>query len=159
MLPASLPGSISIVAAALALSGGVATQSPPSTALTGPPPKPSISPSDVIGRWGLGAYHREHDRARTETITKGQCTQPYVISAGNANTVMMLTHDNPKIVEVAIKANQEGRTFIGPGPDPGGADDREVISYNGRVLILRWVDPEVAGRYGTQLLVRCAPKA
>ena len=66
---------------------------------------------------------------------------------------MMLTHDSPKIVEVQIKANQEGKTFIGPGPEPGGADDREVISYSGRALILRWVDPEVAGRYGTQLLV------
>jgi hypothetical protein len=72
---------------------------------------------------------------------------------------MMLTHDSPKFVEAQIKANQEGRTFIGPGPEPGGADDREVVSYNGRVLILRWVDPEVAGRYGIQLLARCAPKA
>ena len=151
--------SVLIMAAAMALSGCVAIQNPPSAALTGPLPEPSISPSDVIGRWGLGAYHREHDRARTEAITRGQCTQPYVISAGNTGTVMMLTHDSPKIVEVQIKANQEGRTFIGPGSQPGGADDREVISYNGRVLTLRWVDPEVAGRYGTQLLVRCAPKA
>ncbi len=159
MLRASLLCSVPILAAAMALSGCVATQTPPSAALTGPPPQPSISPSDVIGRWGLGAYHREQDRARTEAVVKGQCTQPYVISAGNPGTVMMLTHDSPKFVEAQIKANQEGRTFIGPGPDPGGADDREVVSYNGRVLILRWVDPEVAGRYGIQLLVRCAPKA
>src|SRR5262245_9309052 len=151
--------SVLIMAAAMALAGCVATQNPPPAALTGPLPEPSISPSDVIGRWGLGAYHREHDRARTEAITRGQCTQPYVISAGNTGTVMMLTHDSPKIVEVQIKANQEGRTFIGPGSQSGGADDREVISYNGRVLILRWVDPDVAGRYGTQLLVRCTPKA
>jgi hypothetical protein len=151
--------SMSIMAATMALSGCVATQSPPSAALTGPPPDPSISPSDVIGRWGLGAYHREQDRARTETIVRSQCTQPYVISAGNPGNVMMLTHDSPKYVEVQIKADQEGRTFIGPGPEPGVADDREVVSYNGRVLILRWVDPEVAGRYGIQLLVRCAPKA
>lgn len=158
MLRASLL-SISMVAAGMALSGCVATQNQPSAALSGPSPQPSISPSDVIGRWGLGAYHREQDRARTEAIVKGQCTQPYLISPGNPGTIMMLTHDSPKLVEAQIKANQEGRTFIGPGPEPGGADDREVVSYNGRVLILRWVDPEVAGRYGIQLLVRCAPKA
>ena len=39
--------------------------------------------------------------------------------------------------------------------EPGGADDREVVSFDGRVLILKWVDPEVAGRYGTMILVRC----
>src|SRR6478672_7404492 len=118
---------ILIVAAAMALSGCVGTQNSPPSALTGPPPKPSISPSDVIGRWGLGAYHREQDRARTEAIVKGQCAQPYVISAGNPGTVMMLMHDSPQFVEAQIKANQEGRTFIGPGADPGGADDREVV--------------------------------
>ena len=35
--------------------------------------------------------------------------------------------------------------------------DREVVSFDGRVLILRWVDPEVQGRYGTMVYVRCAP--
>jgi hypothetical protein len=30
-----------------------------------------------------------------------------------------------------------------------------VVAFDGRVLILKWVDPEVAGRYGTMLLVRC----
>ena len=146
-----------IVFAAIALASCAGTQNPPPPALTGPPPKPSISASDVIGQWGLGAYHRDEDRARTEAITKGQCKIPYVISAGAGGTVMMLTHDSPNIVEVQIKANQEGKTFIGPGADPGGPDDREVVSYDGRVLILKWIDPEVAGRYGTQILVRCAP--
>ena len=159
MVRLSAPSLALVVAVAVALAGCAGTQNAPSAALTGPPPKPSISPSDVIGRWGLGAYHREEDRARTEAITKGQCKQPYVISAGNTGGLMMLTHDSPNIVEVQIKANQDGRTFIGPGAQPGGSDDREVVSYDGRVLILKWVDPEVAGRYGTQILVRCAPKA
>ena len=144
-----------IVSAAIALAGCAGTQNPPPPALTGPPPKPSISASDVIGQWGLGAYHRDEDRARTEAITKGQCKIPYVISAGNGGSVMMLTHDSPNVVEVQIKANQDGKTFIGPGAEPGGTDDREVVSYDGRVMILKWVDPEVAGRYGTQILVRC----
>ena len=41
------------------------------------------------------------------------------------------------------------------GPTPAAADDREVVSFDGRVLILKWVDPEVAGRYGISVLVRC----
>ncbi len=159
MLGVSPRCSVTILAAAISLAGCASTQNPPPLALSGPPPKPSISAADVIGRWGLGAFHREEDRARTEAITRAHCTQPYVIGPGNGATVMMLTHDSPKFVEAQIKADQEGKTFIGPGPEPGGADDRDVVSYSGRVLILRWIDPEVAGRYGTQLLVRCAPKA
>ncbi len=45
--------------------------------------------------------------------------------------------------------------YIGPGADPAGADDREVVNFDGRVMILKWIDPEVAGRYGTMVLVRC----
>jgi hypothetical protein len=33
--------------------------------------------------------------------------------------------------------------------------DREVVTFDGRVLILRWMDPEVQGRYGTMVYVRC----
>jgi hypothetical protein len=56
---------------------------------------------------------------------------------------------------MVIKATADGRTYIGPGPEPGASDDREVVSFDGRTLILKWVDPEVAGRYGTMLLTRC----
>jgi hypothetical protein len=33
------------------------------------------------------------------------------------------------------------------------------VSFDGRVLVLRWVDEEVAGRYGVGVFVRCAPRA
>ena len=33
-----------------------------------------------------------------------------------------------------------------------------MVSFDGRVLILRWVDPEVQGRYGTMVYVRCGPE-
>ena len=36
--------------------------------------------------------------------------------------------------------------------------DREIISFDGRTMVLRWMDPEVAGRYGTGVYVRCAPE-
>ena len=125
-----------------------------------PPPavssaRPSIAPSDIIGRWGIASYHREQDRARTEVAARGQCKQPYLISGGSAGGVMMLNHDSPNIVEHAIKASADGKTYLGPGADPAGTDDREVVSFDGRVLTLKWVDPEVQGRYGIMVLVRC----
>jgi len=68
---------------------------------------------------------------------------------------MMLGHDNPQVQEMNLKGSVEGKTYVGPGSDPAGTDDREVVSFDGRVLILKWVDPEVAGRYGNMVLVRC----
>jgi hypothetical protein len=124
-----------------------------------PPPapavRPSIAASDIIGRWGLASYHRDADRPRTEAAARGQCRQPYTISGGPNGGVMMLNHDSPEIAEHEIKASADGRTFVGPGADPGAENDREVLSFDGRVLVLKWVDPEVAGRYGTMVLVRC----
>jgi hypothetical protein len=58
---------------------------------------------------------------------------------------------------MALKGSVEGKTYVGPGADPAGADDREVVSFDGKVMILKWVDPEVAGRYGNMVLVRCEP--
>jgi hypothetical protein len=129
-------------------------EAPPPAAPSGPPPQPSIAPGDIVGRWGIAAYHKPEDRARTEAAARGQCSQPYVINRSSTG-VAMLGHDNPAVQDMTIKASMDGRTFIGPGPEPGGADDREVVSFDGRVLILKWVDPEVASRYGTMVLVRC----
>ena len=50
------------------------------------------------------------------------------------------------------------KTYIGPGPYPG-IEDREVVSFDGKVLILKWVNPEVAGRYGLMVLARCGSPA
>ena len=68
---------------------------------------------------------------------------------------MMLGHDSPKVQDMTLKGSVEGKTYVGPTGDPAGGDDREVVSFDGRVMILKWVDPEVAGRYGTMVLVRC----
>lgn len=147
-----------VLIGALALAGcqGMSNpfeSAPPAPAA--PSARPSIAPSDIIGRWGIASYHREQDRARTEVAARGQCKQPYLISGGSAGGVMMLNHDSPNIVEHLIKASADGKTYLGPGADPGGADDREVVSFDGRVLVLKWIDQEVAGRYGIMVLVRC----
>jgi hypothetical protein len=127
-----------------------------------PPAPPALPPSlraeDIVGRWGYSSYHREQDRARTEAAARGQCTQPYVINRSPSGGVLMLGHDSPTVEDMNIKGSAEGRTYIGPGPEPAGADDREVVSFDGRVLLLKWVDPEVASRYGIMVLVRCSPE-
>ena len=49
-----------------------------------------------------------------------------------------------------------GKNYVGPAGAAGGAQDREIASFDGRVLLTRFVDPEVSGRYGTGVYVRCA---
>jgi hypothetical protein len=134
--------------------------SAPPTPPPGPPAlPPSLHAEDIVGSWGLASYHREQDRVRTEVAARGQCSpQPYVINRSPSGGVLMLGHDNPQVQEMNIKGSPEGKTYIGPGPQPASADDREVVSFDGRVLILKWVDPEVAGRYGNMVLVRCPPE-
>lgn len=128
-----------------------------------PPPPPVVPPSvhaeEMVGRWGLASYHREQDRARTEVAAKSQCTQPYKIDASPSGGVMMLGHDNPQVLEMNLKGSVQGKTYVGPGAEPAGMDDREIVSFDGRVMILKWVDPEVAGRYGNMVLVRCGVDA
>lgn len=121
---------------------------------TGPLPPPSFAPEDIVGRWGLGAYHRPEDRARTEAAARSQCKQPYMINRSSTG-VSMLGYDNPQVQDMFVKGSHEGKTYIGPDPQPRGPGDREVVSFDGRVLVLNWVDAEVASRYGTMVLVRC----
>jgi len=128
-----------------------APEAPPATPL----PPPSLRADEITGRWGLASYHRDADRARTEAAARGQCNQPYIIERSASGGVLMLGHDNPAKVDMAIKGSYDNKTYIGPGPTPAGSDDREVVSFDGKTLILKWVDQEVAGRYGIMVLVRC----
>jgi hypothetical protein len=129
---------------------------PPAAPVTAIPP--SLRPDDIVGRWGLAAYHRDQDRARTEVAAKDQCTQPYLIDRSPGGNIFMLGHDNPQPQEMILKGSVEGKTYMGPGPSPAGVDDREVVSFEGQVLVLKWVDPEIAGRYGIMVLARCGPE-
>ena len=120
---------------------------------------PAFPPQDIVGRWGLAAYHKEEDRPRIEAAAAGQCTQPYVITLGPTGGVMMHLADQATPEELRLKGAPGNKTYIGPqGDPPGSAQDREVVSFDGRMLILRWMDPEVQGRYGTMVYVRCAPE-
>jgi hypothetical protein len=69
---------------------------------------------------------------------------------------MMHLADEATPTELRLRGGPGGKTYIGPADgEPGGAQDREVVQFNGRVLILRWMDSEVQGRYGTMVYVRC----
>ena len=119
---------------------------------------PSFPAEDIVGRWGLAAYHRDQDRARTIVEARDQCTQAYLIEHSPGGNILMLGHDNPQPQEMILKGSIDGKTYIGPGPYPG-IEDREVVSFDGQVLILKWVNPEVAGRYGIMVLARCGSPA
>jgi hypothetical protein len=147
-----------------AVLAGCATAPPPVVA---PPPTPTVVPTlppsfppqELIGRWGLAAYHRPDDRARTEAAARNQCKQPYVISGGPSGGLIMHLADQKEPQELRLKGAPGGKNYIGPEGEPGGTQDREVVSFDGRVLITRWIDPEIAGRYGNSVYVRCAPRA
>jgi hypothetical protein len=132
-----------------------------------PPPEPAVAAEipatiraeEIVGRWGLGAYHRPQDRARTEAGARGACRQPYVINAGATGGVIMHLADEPQPQELRLKGGPGGKNYIGP-PGPGGGEkDREIVSFDGRTLQTRFVDPDANTRYGTMVYVRCAPRA
>jgi hypothetical protein len=155
--------SIAIIVAA-SVAGCVSAPPPPPAPPPAPPVEPTLPPSfqpqELIGRWGLAAYHRPDDRARTEAAARNQCKQPYIIGGGPSGGLIMHLADQKEPQELQLKGSRSGRNYIGPMDDPpGGAQDREVVSFDGRVLITRWIDPEVSGRYGNAVYVRCPPRA
>lgn len=132
-----------------------------------PPPEPavepeipgSIRPDELVGRWGLASYHKADDRVRTENAARGQCKQPYVIGRGSSGGVIMHLADEATPQELRIKGSRSGKNYIGPAGPPGGEKDREIVSFDGRVLITRFIDKDADGRYGTMVYVRCGPRA
>jgi hypothetical protein len=154
-----------VIAAAVALAALAActTTTPPQPEQAAPLPQPElpsrVRASEVVGRWGYAAFHKPQDRARTEANARGQCKQPYVIGQGPSGGVMMYLADSSQLQELRLKGSQSGKDYIGPPGDTPGMQDREIVSFDGRVLVLKFVDPEVDGRYGTGVYVRCAPRA
>jgi hypothetical protein len=115
-----------------------------------------ITADQLVGRWGLGAYHRETDRARTLPQAKAQCSNAYVITKGPNGGVMMHVADSPDLFELVVRVGSDGKTFLGPEGQPAGSQwDREILSYDGDVITARWVDKDVVDRYGTMVFVRC----
>ena len=152
---------LSFFLAALLLAGCASEMSvsPGPQVAAAPPGAPlpaSIPAQDLVGRWGLAAYHKDEDRARTEAAARGQCRQPYTISRGPSGGIIMHLPDQSQPTELVLKGGADGKNYIGLAEEPvPGQRDREIVSFDGRVLVTRFVDPEVSGRYGTSLYVRC----
>jgi len=125
----------------------------------GPEMPATIKADEIVGRWGLASFQNPNDRARTEAAARGQCKQPYVIGAGSSGGVIMHLADQATPQELRLKGSQSGKNYIGPPGPAGGEQDREVVSFDGRVLITRFVDKDAAVRYGNMVYVRCAPRA
>jgi len=119
----------------------------------------TIRPDEIVGRWGLASYQNPADRARTEAAAKGQCKQPYVIGAGSSGGVMMHLADQATPQELRLKGSPSGKNYIGPPGSTPGEQDREIVSFDGRVLVTRFVDKDAAVRYGNMVYVRCSPRA
>jgi hypothetical protein len=160
---------VRIVATAITFSAGAIALSacatnpfsspePPPAAAVAPEIPASIRPEEIVGRWGYGAYHNEADRMRTEAAAKAQCGQPVVINRGPNGGVMMYLADSAQLQELRLKGSPSGTNFVGPPGPPGGPQDREIVSFDGRSMVLRWINPEVASRYGTGVYVRCGPE-
>ncbi|WP_458758060.1 hypothetical protein ACSVBT_18475 [Afipia sp. TerB] len=156
---------IGIVSAlALALAGcNSMTLGPTETVQQEPQPEPEIPATiradEIVGRWGLASYHKPDDRARTEAAARGQCKQPYVIGKGQNGGVIMHLADEATPQELRLKGSRSGKNYIGPPGPAGGDQDREIVSFDGRVLMTRFINPDANSRYGTMVYVRCAPRA
>ena len=164
-----LPVPMIVFAAGLLLAGcsGFSLPSFNSGSSDAPPPPPSAgasqpskyAPEEFVGRWGFTSYQKEADRARTVNTARGLCRSPYVIAKGPSGGVMMHLADERQPSELRLKGSPDGKNYIGPDGDAPVAQDREIVSFDGRILITRYVDPDAANRYGNMVYVRCAPKA
>jgi len=118
----------------------------------------SIRSEELVGRWGYGAYHNDADRVRTEAAARAQCGQPVVINRGPNGGVMMYLADSAQLQELSLKGSPSGKNYIGPPGPAGGPQDREIVAFDGRSIVMRWMNPEVANRYGMGVYVRCGPE-
>lgn len=131
------------------------------TTLT-PDPKPEAPPPVEIdlaalpGDYGLASYHRDEDNERTLEQAKIACRNPYTIGAGANGGVMMHAIGASEPSEIFLKTDSKGRRFLGPQGPAGIAQDRYVVSYDDKVLVLRWMDPRAREVYGTLIYMPCA---
>ena len=154
---------VSALTVSLGACGSMSLPSFSSSPSVAPEPLPevpaTIRPDEIVGRWGLASFQNPADRARTEAAARTQCKQPYVIGAGSSGGVIMHLADQATPQELRIKGSASGKNYIGPPGPPGGEQDREIVSFDGRVMITRFTDPDAATRYGNMVYVRCAPRA
>lgn len=135
--------------------GGEGLSSSGSSAASAPAPA-GITRDALVGRWGIASFHTEKDRKRTEAEARGQCKQPYTITKGPNDGVMMHVADDPKPYELRLKAGAGGKTYVGFEAPAGDPQDRELLTVTPKELVMRFVDADANRRYGTFIYYRCA---
>lgn len=145
---------IPIMAILLAGCGGSSGSG--SAVATGPAAAPASIPTErLVGRWGIASYHTDKDRKRTEAQAKAGCSQPYVITKGPTDGVMMHVADDPKPYELRLKGGPGGKNYVGFEAPAGDPQDREILAATNSELTMRFVDPDANRRYGTFIYARC----
>jgi hypothetical protein len=131
--------------------------SPPPPAA--PPPmaaSPAAFPVDrLIGEWGVASYRDEKDRVRTEAQARAACKQPYVITKGPTDGVIMYVADDTTPHELTLKGGPNGKTYLGFAGPPADDQDREILTFTDKMFVARYLDPDTNNRYGTLVYVRC----
>src|SRR5271155_4767414 len=145
-------GALALVGLLSAFVIGCAETPPPAPAI------PAVSADQLVGKWGLAAYHKDADRARTIKEAAAQCNRPYVIDKGPNGGVMMNLADQKELSELVMKGGPSGQTYLGPPGDAGTADDRILSNVDSNSFTTAWVDPDNASRYGTSVYVRCGKR-
>lgn len=110
----------------------------------------------LVGRWGVASYRNEKDRSRTEAMARVQCRLPYVITKGPTDGVMMHVADDATLYELTLKGSNEGKTYLGFDTPPVDAQDREILSFSEKLIVMQYANPETHARYGTFVYTRCA---
>jgi hypothetical protein len=123
-----------------------------------PTPSVHVTTEELIGNWGLGSFREEADLPRTINEARRYCSNPYVITRGPNNGVMMYLADQSTPSELVLKT-AGGRVYIGPPGPAGMPKDRQITSFQDGVMVAPWVDPSVTARYGTMVFVRCGQPA
>jgi hypothetical protein len=118
---------------------------------------PAFPTETLIGSWGIASFREEKDRERVEAIARDQCKQPYIITKGPSDGVLMHAADDPVAKELKLKGSADGQTYLGFEAPPGHWQDRVIVSYEPdfSVIVMRFVSPEIDARYGTFIYVRC----
>jgi len=114
---------------------------------------PATSRDEIVGRWGLAAYHKPEDRDRTEAARAARQAALVIGQAPDGGA--SCSADDPRRRCCASRAARAARiTLPRVGRRREGPRDRLLRR---RVLITRFIDKDASSRYGTMVYVRGAP--
>ncbi len=85
--------------------------------------------------------------------------EPYVIGAGAHGRRHHASGGRSDAAGTAPEGQPERQELYRPRrAPPADEKDREIVSFDGRVLVTRFIDKDAAVRYGNMVYVRCAPR-